>query len=155
MSALTFVGIGNRLYCDDGIGCEVVRRLYEEYPDRRVEYLIGETDIDYCLLHIHTRQVVLVDAVKAGCEPGSVHTYDPKEFLLFINNGFSMHNLHLLTLLNSANNLNIRIIGIEPFEVTLHAGLSHRMEASLDKIVQTTNRLTLEQVASGLGYRRN
>lgn len=101
-----------------------------------MEYLVGETDIDYCLSHIHTRQIIIVDAVKAGCEPGSVHTYDPTEFLLVFNNGFSMHTLHLLTLLNSADNLNIRIIGIEPYEVTLHAGLSNRMEESLDRFMQ-------------------
>lgn len=146
MSALMVIGIGNRLYCDDGIGCKAVQRLCKKNLDRRVEYLVGETDIDYCLLHIHTRQVVLVDAVKAGCQPGSVHTYDPNEFLLVINNGFSMHNLHLLTLLNSVDNRNIRIIGIEPYEVTLHAGLSYRMEESLDRIVQTINRMIQERI---------
>lgn len=144
MSALTVVGIGNRLYCDDGIGCEVVQMLFEEYPDRHMEYLVGETDIDYCLSHIHTRQVILVDAVKAGCEPGSVHVYYPKEFQLIANNGFSMHNLHILTLFNCADNLEIRIIGIEPYEVTLHAGLSKRMEESLDRIVQTINTMILK-----------
>lgn len=144
MSALTVVGIGNRLYCDDGIGCEVVQRLYEEYPDRRVKYLVGETDIDYILAHIHTHKVILVDAIKAGCEPGSVHTYDPTEFLLGLNNGFSMHNLHLLSLLDGKNNPNIRIIGIEPFEVILRAGLSNLMEESLDRIVQTISGMILK-----------
>jgi hydrogenase maturation protease len=144
MNALTVVGIGNRLFCDDGIGCEVAQRLNEDYPDRRIEYLVGETDINYCLSQTHTRQVILVDAVKAGCEPGSVHTYHPKEFLSIVNNGFSMHNLHLLTLLNSADSLDIRIIGIEPYEVTLHAGLSKRMEESVDRIVQTISKLILK-----------
>ena len=144
MSEITVVGIGNRLYCDDGIGCEVVQRLCEKYPDRRLEYLVGETDIDYCLSHIYTRQVILVDAVKAGCEPGSVHTYHPKEFLSIANNGFSMHNLHLLALLNIAGDLNIRIVGIEPYEVTLHAGSSKRMEESLDRIVKTISGMILK-----------
>ena len=141
MSAITVVGIGNRLYCDDGIGCEVVQRLSEDYPERRLEYLVGETDIDFCLSHIHTQQVVLVDAVKAGCKPGSVHTYDPNEFMLSLNSGFSMHNLHLLMLLKSADSLNIRIIGIEPYEITLHAGLSYRMEESLNCIVQAIKKI--------------
>lgn len=144
MSALTVVGIGNRLYCDDGIGCEVVQKFSEDYPERRMEYLVGETDIDYCLSQIHTQQVVIVDAVSADCQHGSVHTYHPKEFLLIANNGFSMHNLHLLTLLNCADNLNIRIIGIEPYEVTLHAGLSNKMQESLDGIVQTIIRMIQE-----------
>lgn len=137
MSASTVVGIGNRLYCDDGIGCEVVRRLCAEYPDRRIKYLVGETDIAYCLSHIFTRQVILVDAVKAGCEPGSVHIYTPDEFLLGFNNGFSMHNLHLLTLFNNNTKFDIRIIGIEPYEVILHAGLSGKMIKLLDRIVLT------------------
>lgn len=145
MKLLTVVGIGNRIYCDDGIGCEVVDKICKENPDRRVEYLIGETDIDYCLSHIRTHEVIIVDAVKAGCEPGSVHIYAPEEFLTALSGGFSMHNLHLLTLLDCAGNLNIRIIGIEPFEVTLRVGLSCRMEKSLDNIAGTINSLIMKR----------
>lgn len=135
MSILTVVGIGNHLYCDDGIGCDVVQRLSDKNMDRRVEYLVGETDIAYCVSNIYTPHVIIVDAVKADREPGSVSLYQPEEFLTCLRHGVSMHNLHLLSFLAIIEETDIKIIGIEPFELSLHSGFSSKMNLSLKKII--------------------
>lgn len=141
MSILTVVGIGNRLYCDDGIGCEIVERLSAMKIDRRVELLIGETDFDYCLANIRTKNVIIVDAVMAGDKPGNVRLFKPEECLPFLSVGISMHNLHILQLMKASENSNFWVIGIEPYEILLRSGLSKSMKLSVDTIVEVANNI--------------
>lgn len=141
MTNLTVIGIGNRLYCDDGVGCEIVEKLSAMKMDRRVDFLIGETDFDYCLANINTRYVIIVDAVMSGGNPGSIRLFKPLECLPFLSAGMSMHNLHILQLMKASESLNIWVIGIEPYEILLHSGLSESMKLSLDTIAEGVNNI--------------
>ncbi|WP_277668889.1 hydrogenase maturation protease [Caproiciproducens galactitolivorans] len=138
MNNVSVVGIGNSLYCDDGVGCEVVRRLMERNKDDHLEFIIAESDIYYCLSKIHASSIVIVDALYAGYKPGSIHLFNLKECSACLQNGLSMHNQHLIPLLKTTGAFTILIIGIEPFELSLQAGLSHAMELCLPNIVNST-----------------
>lgn len=67
--------------------------------DRRVEFLIGETGFAYCLAHIRTKNVIIVDTVMTGVKTGSIRLFKPLECMPFLSAGVSMHNLHILQLM--------------------------------------------------------
>lgn len=47
----TFIvlGIRNQLMMDDGVGIYLVEELADKNEDAQVHYLVGESDVDYCL----------------------------------------------------------------------------------------------------------
>lgn len=132
MSLLTVIGVGNRLYCDDGIGNNVAEALAAQNSDSCIEYIVSETDIDCCLSQIHSQNLVIVDAVRMGSNPGSVQAMPLDIHVIPNQNGISMHNLHLLQMDFIAGG---QLIGIEPYDISLHFGLSVFMKQNFNSIV--------------------
>ncbi len=66
------IGIGNLLRADDGVGIHVVERLEEVRPDiEAVDVSTSEIGIlDYLREH---ENVVIIDAITTGAEPGTIH----------------------------------------------------------------------------------
>ena len=141
MSLLTIVGIGNRLFCDDGVGNDIVEALATQNSDSRIEYVVGETDIDSCLSQIHSQYLVLVDAVRMGKKPGNVQAMPLDIHVMPNQNGISMHNQHLLHLLQVDFIAGGQLIGIEPYDISLHFGLSDCMKRNFNRIVIQSNRI--------------
>lgn len=140
MSKLTVVGIGNRLYCDDGIGCELAEALSKQNKERDIDYVIGETDVVWCLAHITSPRVIILDAVQMGKEPGTIKVFRindvrPHEM------GISMHNGHLLSLLQENRMKEGLLIGIEPYELAPFYGLSKSMLRNFKKTIATVQRI--------------
>lgn len=74
----TVIGIGNLLRADDGVGIHVVRILREERPD--IEAVDMSTANIEILEYIRGRDnVVIIDAIKTGAEPGTIHKIIPEE----------------------------------------------------------------------------
>ncbi len=67
------IGLGNELRGDDAAGLEVARRLNPEGFGVRVH--AGEA-VDLLEMWSGTDAVVLVDAVRSGASPGTVHRID-------------------------------------------------------------------------------
>ena len=145
MKDTVILGLGSRLMMDDGIGVYVVERLRDENRkgaarsencNEKLSYMVGETDIDYCLDAVgEARFIIVIDAVCAGKTPGEVTVFplaaaagDPYGVL-------AAHNLHLFDLLTHFNkDLEGILIGIEPFETNLHIGLSDVLASRFDEI---------------------
>lgn len=132
------LGLGSRLMMDDGAGVAVVEALASqgrEVPGVPVRYEVGETDFAYSLaLAGQAGQLILVDAVAAGLPPGSVSVWRLGE-LRAAGPGLSQHQAHLVDLLlQSGLDVPALLIGIEPYRVAFHLGLSPEMEAQLDEI---------------------
>jgi hydrogenase maturation protease len=136
MSLVTVIGIGNRLFCDDGVGCEVVQTLLNQNTDRCINYLVGETDTSWCLSKITTPHIIIIDAVLAGHEAGSIHPISLMKCETYFQGGISMHNQHLLALLQVSDRPDGLLIGIEPFELSLYIGLSISMKSCFENIVK-------------------
>lgn len=132
MSFLTVVGVGNRLFCDDGVGNDIVEALAAKNSDSRIEYVVGETDIDGCLSQIHSQYLVIIDAVRIGRNPGSVQAMPLDIHVMPNQNGISMHNQHLLQMDFIAGG---QLIGIEPYNISLHLGLSDCMKQNFNSVV--------------------
>lgn len=135
MSLLTVVGVGNRLFCDDGIGNDVVEVLAAKNSDSRIEYVVGETDIDSCLSQIHSKYLVVVDAVRIGKKPGNVQAMPLDIHIMPNQNGISMHNQHLFNFIQTNFIAGRQLIGIEPYDISLHFGLSEFMKQNFNSVV--------------------
>ena len=139
MSLLTVVGMGNRLYCDDGVGNDVVETLAVKNPDSRISYVAGETDADWAITQIKTKYIIFIDAVTMGKTPGTVQQIPLDNKVTPVQNGISMHNCHLLNFLRL--NFFGLVIGIEPYEISLKFGLSNLMRWDFDRIAVRSNKI--------------
>jgi len=139
MRKIIVLGIGNRLMKDDGIGIYVVEQLGRQNNMADYELVIGETDLDFCLSIIREASdkaiiIVIIDAVISGKQPGDI-MFLKIDKLKGSCRGISLHNQ---TLLNCISHFGIEIngflIGIEPFDITYHFGLSPVLDQKLPEI---------------------
>lgn len=90
------IGIGNLLRADDGVGIHAAKRLKEERPD--VEAVdISTASIDILDLIRGRDNVVIIDAIKTGAEPGTIQRITSRE--LRSNDVTSSHALDLCGIL--------------------------------------------------------
>lgn len=137
MRPILVLGVGNRLMMDDGVGLLVVEHLANLQPsDEQVCYEIGETDFAYCLeLAAQTDRLILVDAVVTNQRPGDVTVLPLKE-ISPAGLGLSLHHAHLVDLLLQQDPLTSAVlVGIEPFHIAFHWGLSAELEGRFEQIV--------------------
>lgn len=135
MKELLVLGIGNRLMMDDGVGVLVVEALAARRPVEAI-YAVGETDVDYCLdLALLAPYLILVDAAATGRAPGTVTTF-PLGEVTAMGAGLSLHHVHLLDLLHQHQpRKRGALIGIEPYRVDFHWGLSGELAERWDQIL--------------------
>lgn len=142
MKKTLVLGIGNRLMMDDGIGIYVVEELQRQNYNSNLTYVIGETDINYCLGQINdTEFLVIIDAVRAGKEPGEITVIPLDKITGQQYPGYSCHNFHLIDLLGHNKALKGVLIGIEAFEINYSTGLSKVLAASFPAIIDRVKSL--------------
>ncbi|WP_216828480.1 hydrogenase maturation protease [Alkalihalobacterium elongatum] len=126
MEAIIVLGIGNQLMMDDGIGIYLVEELAKQNSQPSLQYIIGESDIDYCLQCIESvSSVILVDAVCLGKDPGDVTIFPLEELHEQQPINISPHNMHLFhVLFHKKEEIKGFLIGIEPYEISFNFGLS-------------------------------
>lgn len=142
MRRVLVLGIGNRLMCDDGIGVYVVEALQKEEQTGDIQYLVGETDIDYCLKEIEgADELIIVDAAKAERGAGDVSCY-PLEKYTSIDLGISVHDLHLFSIIPVMYpQLRATIIGIGAMTIDFGLELSETLEREFPRIVRDVRQL--------------
>ena len=131
---ITVLGIGNRLMMDDGIGIAIVEELMKENKHREIMYVIGESDIEFCLDVInHSNFTIIIDAMKTGNTLGNVSLIPFKDITTH-KLGISPHDQHLFFSISQDNQLRGLVIGIEITEVEFHYGLSYQLQSKLSSI---------------------
>jgi hydrogenase maturation protease len=138
MKEVLVLGIGNRLMMDDGIGVYVVEELKERNTNPGIRYVIGETDIYYCLNHIEEASyIIIVDAACFDKESGTISTIPLEQVLENPIQPISVHDSHLL------NEIKVRdkgipgaFICIEPHEVNYCPNLSTNLQEQFIKVVE-------------------
>ncbi|MDZ5712746.1 hydrogenase maturation protease [Jeotgalibacillus haloalkalitolerans] len=136
MEKVIVLGIGNRLMMDDGIGIYVVEALAENHKDDQVQYLIGESDVDYCLEQIHGADtVIIVDAVFNNKKAGEVSIIPLEELREQQSLDISPHNIHLFNALyQQKDEVKGYLIAIEPSVIHFHIGLSKVLDGKWEQI---------------------
>jgi len=76
MARLTIIGVGNLDRGDDAIGLLVVRSIAGYIPPD-IDVLENRGDVTALVTALEsTENAVVIDAVRSGAEPGTIHTFD-------------------------------------------------------------------------------
>ncbi len=142
---IAVIGIGNRLWGDDGAGPELLRKLEEEWgmQEPRLNsqgqcFFIdaGESPEDWLIriADLKPDVILVIDAVDLQAEPGSIAILEsealPEAFC------YSTHRLPLRTLLHlwEKSGSKALVLGIQPKDVIFSEGLSPEVKMSIDSL---------------------
>jgi hydrogenase maturation protease len=134
------IGVGNLLMKDEGVGIHAVRRLQQMDLPATVNIVDGGTSPDLVAYARRGDRVIIVDAAKAGGEPGAVYRFRPEDLACDAADLASAHqlgvvpNLKLLELSGNAPR-EVVIIGVEPEEIAPGLELTATLAARLPVIV--------------------
>lgn len=141
---LTLVlGLGNTIMSDDGIGPKVVRQLQEEdgLPDGVILLDGGTLGLDL-LPHLEgVGQLIIVDAVETGKEPGTVVRLVGEEVPVALETKLSPHQMGLKDLLAVARLMDclpeeIVLIGVQPQSLEMDTELTPVVSACLPELAR-------------------
>jgi hydrogenase maturation protease len=151
VSKICVIGVGNAFRGDDGVGLVVARRLGElTLPGVTI---MGQSGEGAALMEAwgEASQVILVDAVSSGGEPGYIHRFEAagQELPDFFS-GHSTHAFGLAEAIELARQLDrlpaqLVVYGIEGKSFELGQGLSAEVEAAAG--------IVIEQIAQELAGR--
>ncbi len=149
MERIIVLGIGNQLMMDDGIGIYLVEELEKLDQISNIHYIIGESDIDYCIEKIEeATYTIIIDAVFSGKETGEVSIYPLANLHENQTLDISPHNLHLFQVLyQQRNTIKGVLIGIEPYEINFKIGISQNITEKWDQILLEVRRSIMALIA--------
>ena len=135
------LGVGNSFRHDDGIGSRIISILQQQSSAITADLLDGGIDGLALLDKIEPySNVIIIDAVNMGRDPGNVQCFAAEDVRLKIkSDALSTHGFGLAELITLMQNLNIqtniKIIGIEPQNVDFGEGLSAIVEQKVPEIL--------------------
>ena len=144
MKKTVVLGVGNELFRDEGVGVHAARILQTRLSssDSDVEVVDGDTSPDIWSLIDGADKLIIVDAVRGGCEPGTIYRFTPQQIVADRGLITSVHqmgileNLSLMELVGGKPEETV-IIGVEPAELEPGLELSAKLQERLPKIIQT------------------
>jgi coenzyme F420 hydrogenase subunit delta len=145
------IGVGNRLWGDDGAGPELLKRLKEEWEGRethldsqgRILFIDAGDSPEDCLIRVVDFKpdlVLAIDAVDLQAEPGSIAVLQseaiPEAFCC------STHRLPLRTIIQlwESSGTKTLVLGIQPKDVIFRDGLSPEVKMSIETLAQFFSR---------------
>lgn len=137
------LGVGNLLLSDEGVGLRVVERLAATYDlPKGVQILDGGTlglDLLYYLPGV--KNLLIVDAVEMGTEPGTLVRLEGEEVPSFLSLKMSPHQIGIPDMLFAAKLKdlyppNLVLLGVQPATMGIGLELSPIVAAQLDVLVR-------------------
>ncbi len=139
---VVIIGVGNEYRSDDGAGLAVARRLRELFPTGVT--ILEESGEGAALMQAWqgATWVMLVDAVRSGAPPGTIHRLDaraaplPLGFFHYSTHAFSV--AEAVELARSLDELPAHLVvwGIEGTNFAAGAGLSPAVEQAVEEVVE-------------------
>ena len=140
---VTVLGMGNLLLKDEGIGVHVARALEKvSLPDEvELEITDGGTLPDAPFSCEEVDKLIVVDAVRAGGEPGAIYRFRPENITLDDKILTSLHQISLLENLRLMEQFgqkpgDVVIIGIEPEDISWGLELSAKLRERIPQIIK-------------------
>ncbi len=143
------LGIGNILLRDEGVGVRVIEQMQKMRLPDDVELVDGGTaGADLLDVLAERRQVIVIDAVQADCEPATVLRFTADDLVRPDGVGMSLHELGLGEALTMTKQLgcepkDVVVFGIKPKDTGCGLELSEEIAASVPKVVE----LVLAEIA--------
>ncbi len=134
------IGVGNLLLRDEGIGIHVAQALQKMDLAPDVEVIDGGTSPDLLAYAEAGDRLIIVDAAKAGGDPGTVYLLHPADLASHPAGTFSAHelgveqSLKLMALIGNEPK-EVVIIGVEPGEIDWGTELSDELQRKVPEIV--------------------
>lgn len=151
------IGVGNELRGDDGAGLEAVRRVREsELPASVTVHLHEGEAVGLLELWDGADAAVLVDTVRSGAPPGTIHRLDASQVPLPSPvRRSSSHTIGIAEAIELARALGtlptgILLYGVEGRQFEAGTELSDEVAAALDPLVHELRAETL-RVSSRIG----
>jgi hydrogenase maturation protease len=138
---IVIIGVGNLLLMDEGIGIHAVKALQEIDLPPDIKLIDGGTSPDLIAYTRAGDKIIIIDAARAGGEPGAIYCFKPEDLAEGKRSLASAHemgvveNLNLMRLSGNAPR-EIVIIGIEPGKIEFGTELSSELEKRLPKIIE-------------------
>lgn len=136
------LGVGNLLLTDEGVGIHAIHELEKRDLPIHVDVVDGGTaGLNLLDLMIGYRLVIIVDAVKAGQEPGTIFRFSPEDITTNVDcTPLSLHQTELANALQLATYLGqplppIVIYGVQPETMDWGTDLSSALEATMARLV--------------------
>lgn len=144
------LGLGNILLADEGVGVHVVQQLVKRALPANVDVVDGGTAaLDVLLLARDVQKLVVIDALRAGKEPGTVYVARfaggqksklDEHFARQGGSRISLHQIGLLDALSVAKRISegpkeIVIIGVEPAKIDCGLQLTDRIAHKVPHII--------------------
>jgi hydrogenase maturation protease len=143
MKRITVLGVGNILFCDEGLGIRVVEALDAAYAFSPNVKLVDGGVLGLNLLATLTDadHLIVVDAVKNGGEPGTLHRLEGEEIPSRILAKNSLHQVDLLESLTLCQALDhvpkTVILGVEPMDIdTVSLEMTPPVRNKVDELVR-------------------
>ena len=144
MKKTVVLGVGNELFKDEGVGVHAARILQAKLlpSGGNVEVIDGGTSPDIWSLIDGADKLIIVDAVRGGCEPGTIYRFTPQQIVADRGIVTSVHqmgileNLSLMELVGGKPKETV-IVGVEPAELEPGLELSAKLQERMPKIIQT------------------
>jgi hydrogenase maturation protease len=143
------LGVGNILLRDEGVGVRVIERMRDLALPADVELADGGTSgADLVDVLADRERVVVVDAVAADAEPGTVLRFSGDELVGQSVVPISLHQFGLVDSLLMARQLGcapkeVIVFGIKPKDISPGLELSDKIEALVPKVIE----LVLAEIA--------
>lgn len=132
---ILFVGIGNLLKRDDGVGVYISNRIKNR---DNIESLTVETSIENYIGKINSLKpdlLVLLDCMELQSDPG---TFKLLELNQIQDITFNTHNISL-NRLSDFFNMPVYILGIQPEKIDFGENISYLVRNNADKIINQIN----------------
>ena len=136
------IGVGNLLMSDEGIGVHTIRRFAEKYAlPEGVQILDGGTlglDLLYYLEGIEN--LLLIDAVDAGKEPGTIIRMEGEDVPAFLSMKMSPHQIGIPDMLFAAKLKDLFpkqlvLFGVQPASLEISTELSLLVKPLVNTLV--------------------
>lgn len=138
------LGIGNILNQDEGVGVYAIRKLQEKY-DSNTEFAIhdgGTLGLNLLPLVDDATHLLIIDAVDAAKPAGSIIELEGADIPLFnrvvkmSEHQLSFQEVLGLAMLRGTLPKNLRLIGVQPHDISVGLGLTDVIQPVLDDVLQ-------------------
>ena len=149
---ITIVGVGNRLLGDEGVGLHIIDKLSQIPMPPYVSIIDCGCDLLSLMAYINEpERILIIDAVRAGGEPGEIYSYD---YSRLTNTRVEMCSAHQVKTMDALRLIKlvcpaladseIVVIGVEPKAMELSSNLSKEVSESIAEVT----RFVLEEISS-------
>ena len=143
LKKVVVLGMGNLLLQDEGIGVHVAHAIVAAPSPDDVELeVVDSGTLPDTIPNEGVNKLIVVDAVRAGGEPGAVYRFHPEDIEPENRYFTSLHQLNLLDNLWLMERFGKRpketvIIGIEPEDIGWGLELSAKLKQCLPQVIST------------------